>query len=713
MSSEYRDGNALSGNHLSARSGRLAGVLVLLVGALALLAGGPAPAGADAIDDEVAAIQAEIDAHGYCWEAERTSVMELPLEQRQNLRGLVLPPGESGYLTEEEIHSRPEPGMFRSYFSWEDEGIMTPVRNQGNCGSCWAFAAIGVHEAYINMVTGVEQNLSEQQMVSCTSDGCGGGWMSTAYNLMRSYGCVAELCMPYEASDYVPCTQYQCDVVDDIDGYYNTGNTVTQIKAALANGPVSCAMAALDDFEAYGGGCYQHAGWHQINHAVVIVGWDDNACGGAGAWHVRNSWGSGWGEDGYCWIRYGHVQIGYSSQQINYSPRYPVVLAHAPLGNQSDSPDGHPISAEVFAYLDDVASATIYYRVDGGSYQPVSMTQADGDTYVGTIPPQPVGAEIDYYLQAQDSGGRAGYHPKDGPPEHHSFRVVNFVTMDSCEELGDWSLSAGDDDASDGFWECGDPEGTSYNGYPVQSEDDTTPASGVNCFVTGAAAEGNVINNDVDDGKTTLTSATFNLGDLSEAFLAFDLWYVNDAGYAPVNDELSVDVSNNGGGSWTNLLTLSDSWYPGEWQRYEFELHNEIALTSQIVVRFVASDYDIPNTVEAMLDEFEISTTQGLAAAPGDAAPLALQLRAPRPNPAAGAARVSFALPATGHVELGVYSLDGRRLCALHNGSASPGVHRIDWDGRDGAGQSLPAGVYYLRLVTPQGVRSAPITIVR
>ena len=713
MRLQRRNDNALWQKVLAVyRTDLLWGVALLLVG-VAVILGGAAPAAADAIDDEVAAIQAQIDARGDCWVAGRTSVMELPPEERQILRGLIVPEGESGFLTEEEITSRPEPGMFRSYFSWKDEGIMTPVRNQGGCGSCWAFAPVGVLEAYIKMVTGIEQNLSEQQMVSCTSDGCGGGWMSTAYNLMRSYGSIGELCMPYEASDYIPCTQYQCDVVDNILSYYNTGSTITQIKAALANGPVSCAMAALSDFDAYDGGCYQHAGNYQTNHAVVICGWDDAACYGAGAWHVRNSWGSGWGEAGYGWVRYGHVNIGYMSQQINYTPLYPVVLAHAPLNNSDDTQGGYPVSAEVFAYLDDIANARVYYRVDGGSYQPVTMTRAEGDTYVGLIPAQPVGAMIDYYLQAQDASGRMGYHPKDGPPEHHSFRVVSFVTMDSCEELGGWTLGADDDDASDGFWECGDPEGTSYSGYPVQSEDDSTPGSGVNCFVTGAAAEGSVINNDVDDGRTTLISPVFNVGDLSEVFLAFDLWYVNDAGYAPVNDELTVDVSNNGGASWTNILTLSDSWYPGDWERYQFNLHDEITLTSQVVVRFVASDYGIPNTVEAALDEFEISTTEGLAAAPGPDAPLALRLRNPHPNPATAGSRVSFALPQGGTVDLSVYSLDGRHQRSLLSGTTVAGVHLIDWDGRDASGQTVPAGVYYLRLVTPQGVRSEPITIVR
>ena len=131
------------------------------------------------------------------------------------------------------------------------------------------------------------------------------------------------------------------------------------------------------------------------------------------------------------------------------------------------------------------------------------------------------------------------------------------------------------------------------------------------------------------------------------------------------------------------------------------------------MVRFVASDYGIENTLEAAMDEFEISTTDGFASGLRNVAPLALQLWAPRPNPATGPSRVSFSLAEQGPVDLSVYSLDGRRLRALHSGSTAPGMHLIAWDGRNAAGQSLPAGIYYLRLVTQQGVRTAPITIVR
>ncbi len=695
----------------SLRVSLLLALLTLFVG-LAPYGLGPT-ASADSVDEEVARIQAEIDVNGYCWTAARTSMMELPPEERALRLGLRLPPGETGMLTPEEAASRSEPGAFRSYFSWKDEGMMTPVKNQGSCGACWAFAPIAVLESRIKIVTGVEQDLSEQQMVSCTNDGCGGGWMSTAYNLMRSYGCVSELCMPYRASDNIPCTQYECEVVDKIESYYNARNTVSALKAALSNAPVSCAIPVYDDFYAYGGGCYQHSGWSPVNHAVTIVGWDDSACNGAGAWHCKNSWGGGWGEEGYFWIKYGSCNIGYAAQQISYTPLYPVVIAHAPLRNTDDTENDYLISAEVYAYLDDVDWVRVYYRVDGGTYTYRAMTHVEGDTYEGYIPAQPVGSTIDYYIMAQDESGRTGYSPKYGPPDHYTFKVVYFVAMDHCETADGWTVGLPGDDADEGLWECGDPEPTEYNGLPVQTDDDTTPDPGVNCFVTGAAANGGVSYNEVSGGKTTLVSPTYNLAGLEEADLAFDLWYVNEVGYAPVDDEFWVDVSDDGGASWTRVLTIDLGRLPGHWERYTFALQDYISLTDQVVVRFIASDYGVDDIVEAAVDEFEISTSSVPQAVGGEGDALRLALSAGPGVTGRGTTVVRFSLPGAGTYDLSVHAVDGRVVRHLDAGSVRAGSYTAEWDGTDDSGQMLPSGVYFIRLESDFGRLSRNLVLIR
>ena len=517
------------------RTGLILLSLILAAAASGLLGAGIARA--DAVDDEVARIQSDIRAHGYNWTAGRTSMMELPIEERRARLGLRLPPGATGLLTPEERDSRPPAGLFPASFNWFDQGIDLPIRNQGGCGSCWAFAAEGCLECRIRLVTGVVQDLSEQQVISCSGQGCAGGWPSTAYALFQNFGAVSEACMPYQGNDQIPCTQDQCEVEDKIQGWYDVPGDVVSIKAALADGPVSTTFTVYDDFYGYSGGCYEHDGQDPINHAVVIMGWDDNACGGQGAWFCRNSWGPGFGLDGYFWIKYGTCNIGYGTMQIYYSPLYPLVWTHTPLQDTDDYHDDYLVRGDVVSYLAPVSSARIYYRLNGtGVYSQLPMTHVSGPTWEGHIPHQPVGTVIEYALNATDEQGHQGYNPRGGGGAHHTFRVVYFVTRDACESQGSWLTSAAGDNAVTGRWELGDPQGTDCNGAPVQSEDDSSPDPGTKCFVTGAAANGCYWCNDVTGGITTLLSPVYNLAGLPDATLSFDLWYVNAVGSAPADD---------------------------------------------------------------------------------------------------------------------------------------------------------------------------------
>ncbi len=281
----------------------------------------------DEVDQEIEEVQRMIREKGYHWTAGRTSVSELSEAERQKLLGLKIPEWYDEWFRNAKKLQAPPHMYFPEVFDWRDSAGVTPVKDQGGCGSCWAFGALGALEAMAKIYGEKELDLSEQQILSCKSYGwgCDGGWMSYAYDLFQEFGSVAEECMPYHANDTDPCIQESCEVLAKITGWTPVAQNVEAIKTALLTGPVCCAMTVYYDFFHYTGGCYEHDGFDPCNHAVLIVGWNDTLCAGEGAWIVKNSWGTNWGMDGYFYIKYNSCNIGYATDLISYIPPGPFV----------------------------------------------------------------------------------------------------------------------------------------------------------------------------------------------------------------------------------------------------------------------------------------------------------------------------------------------------------------------------------------------------
>ena len=263
----------------------------------------------EAAERELAEIQKMIEEYDLDWEAGLTSrLLDYTPEERRQATGLVLPENWreiwAKHLPEKPTEiTRDLPAAF----DWLDSNKVTGIRSQGSCGSCWIFASVAALEATFWIYRQEVHDLSEQQILSCVSQGwgCEGGWMEEAYEHFRDYGSILEPCMPYEADDGVPCTEDECEVIANITGWVSIPNDVEQIKAAVMEAPVVVAFDVYSDFDGYWGGCYSHLGGGEpeAGHAVLIVGWDDDICNG-GAWHVKNSWGDMWGENGYFWMKY-------------------------------------------------------------------------------------------------------------------------------------------------------------------------------------------------------------------------------------------------------------------------------------------------------------------------------------------------------------------------------------------------------------------------
>ncbi|MFH1501949.1 MAG: C1 family peptidase [Candidatus Eisenbacteria bacterium] len=303
---------------------------VVLIAALALALAAPSFAkGDEGRDAEIDALQREIDERGYNWVARRNWTTDLSTEEFRALLGARVPPEVARRFAALDPDDFPVARDLPDSFSWRTLGIMTAVKSQGSCGSCWDFAGVGALEAVIKQATSVEYDLSEQQVLSCETQGygCGGGWYSWAWGYFRDFGAVGEACMPYQADDSVPCADSGCPKLATARTWIDIPNDVAVIKTALLNAPVATTFTVYDGFSSYASGCYEHAGDDPINHAVVIVGWDDNKCGaGDGAWLCKNSWGDWWGDlGGYFWIKYGTCNIGANTQQVFYYPGVDVV----------------------------------------------------------------------------------------------------------------------------------------------------------------------------------------------------------------------------------------------------------------------------------------------------------------------------------------------------------------------------------------------------
>lgn len=209
------------------------------------------------------------------------------------------------------------PVEFDSRRQWE--GCIHPIRDQGDCGSCWAFAASGVlSDRYCIASKGkVNVVLSPQDLVSCddTDLGCGGGTIDDSWMYLTYTGIATEKCYPYESADgdSRKC-KTTCKDGSEILKYSAKNNwglrTITDAKKSLIEyGPVETGFSVYEDFISYSSGVYRYAtGQYLGGHAVKIIGWgiDED---GSEHWIVANSWGASWGEEGYFRIGFGECNF--------------------------------------------------------------------------------------------------------------------------------------------------------------------------------------------------------------------------------------------------------------------------------------------------------------------------------------------------------------------------------------------------------------------
>lgn len=222
-----------------------------------------------------------------------------------------------------------------SSFDWRNHGVYLNVMDQGACGSCWAFASIAAF--WSNSILNYRKRnpevkkvgadgkleydiadapmptplMSVQPLLNCIakSEGnCGGGLHSSAFNHFVEFGAI--LSDQEYAAKANPCKQKlgtRAVAWDYVNYPPDKLPSVKQLKEALLeHGPLTVLVHMDDPFKAYKGGVFNERNTRMVNHAVLLLGWDD----GKKAWLLLNSWGTQWGEEGYMWIAWGSNNVG-------------------------------------------------------------------------------------------------------------------------------------------------------------------------------------------------------------------------------------------------------------------------------------------------------------------------------------------------------------------------------------------------------------------
>jgi C1A family cysteine protease len=213
---------------------------------------------------------------------------------------------------------------------WTTKGAVTPVKNQEQCGSCWAFSTTGSVEGAWFLSNGTLPSLSEQQLVDCSTaqgnQGCNGGLMDQAFQyIIDNKGITTEDAYPYTATGPNTCEAKGKPVAATLSGFKDVAaNSELALETAIVQQPVSVAVEADQSvFQFYSGGVMDSACGTQLDHGVLAVGYGTDA--GKEYYKVKNSWGSDWGEKGY--IRLGRGAKFNPSGQcgIQMVASYPVV----------------------------------------------------------------------------------------------------------------------------------------------------------------------------------------------------------------------------------------------------------------------------------------------------------------------------------------------------------------------------------------------------
>ena len=673
-------------------------------------------------------------------------------EEHLPRHGFIPPPVDLSHIVAT-MPSTPQPML--PHFDWRETGKITPVKNQGSCGSCYAFASIGNFEAKVLVDGGSTFDFSENNVKECEWFGssCGGGNFWLVANFLTSNGTVLEACDPYVPA-YVGCTSscpYSKTLLDWSVISFDEVPVTDVLKAYIQTyGPVYTSMYAggadawYSELVAYDGSyTLYYDGPGAPNHAVLIVGWDDDLvhAGGQGGWIVKNSWSTYWGgpcgygtQGGYFTIAYGSAGIGMHSSYIsdwqNYDPNG-VVFYHDEAGYNSSVGYGMTTAWGLCKFVP--AEDVILQRVEVWTLD--ATTDVDVyvyDTFNGSTVSNLLASTLNH------SFANAGYH--------------------SIELAAQVEVSSGDDvyavvkitDATYTYPMPFDAAGPKTSGCCYISATGGSYSElpygdlGIRVRATRQPTCGGVIEDpaiveieDVpsDHGGYVDLSWKRSLYDDEEAspeVKRYKIWRKRIEILPPSQLGLTAEGIGTIGGPYEHGQT-GPAWeligtMPATGvccYEYSAPTHCDSSISDTCWTYFrvtahtgaIGEHYDSDVDRGYSVDNLSLLNDEGRPDLPSQDPDRqiggATHLEIPEPNPGERGFAIKFELYRPDWVRLELYDVKGRRIELLYDGMAEAGPHTAFWDSEAGANPALSPGLYFVRLMTSSEVHTAKLVLVR
>jgi C1A family cysteine protease len=282
----------------------------------------------------VAELSAMVEKEDLGWVPGETTLTALPASEQDKYLGVKVTKAEmkamaaeTKALAEKEVRAFEfrAPVAAPAAWDWRNVGgknYVTSVKDQGGCGSCVSFGTCATIEAMIRIKSNdhtMAVDLSEAFMQFCGGGSCSGWGLTSGLAYAKSTGVTDEACFPYQPRN-MPCSDRCSDWESRLTKILSyTGHSTTEARknAISGIGPVVGGLAVYSDFYAYSSGVYRRTSASTLRgyHCISVVGYDDSRQ----AWLIKNSWGPGWGDGGFCYIGYGQSELLIDSDWAFYS----------------------------------------------------------------------------------------------------------------------------------------------------------------------------------------------------------------------------------------------------------------------------------------------------------------------------------------------------------------------------------------------------------